>query len=47
MDVLILGLLWRGSWWFFVVVLVVVFYGVARGDWCCFLVRVNGGFCGG
>jgi len=29
-----------------VVVLVVVFFGAACGGWCCFLVRVNGGFCG-
>jgi len=43
MVVLILGLLWRGSWWFLVVVPVVVF----GGGWCCFLVTVNGGFCGG
>ncbi len=36
----------------FVAGLVVVFGGGAcggdaRGGWCCFLVRVNGGFCGG
>jgi len=29
------------------VVLMVIFCGVARGGWCCFLVRVKGGFCGG
>jgi len=31
----------------FVAGLVVVFGGTARGGWCCFLVRVSGGFCGG
>jgi len=25
----------------------VVFGGDARGGWCWFLVRINGGFCGG
>jgi len=31
----------------FVVGLVVVFGSAARGGWCYFLVRVNGGFCCG